>query len=231
MRPLSHYYSALMRRLRSRFICFGSLRSPNPVNPYFGIDQGTPIDRIYIDKFFAKHKELLKGKVLEIGEPRYSLAFGNPADMDIKILSFYEGEGVDYCGRLESMPEIADESFDCIVLVETLHYVFNMFDALSEIHRVLKPGGVVLCCVPSLIQISRYDMEMWGDRWRLTSLSARELFETQFKPDQVEVETFGNALSATAFIQGIPAERLRKKELDAWHEDYQVLVCIVARKS
>lgn len=230
MTQVSRIYKALCRRIRSRFICFGTLRSPEPVNIAFGMQKGTPIDRVYIDNFLEKNRSFIKGNVLEIGEPVYAQRFGQPEEYEVKILSFMEGEGVDYVGRLENMPQITDESLDCIILVQTLHYVFNMFDALDEMYRVLKPGGAVLCCVPGLSQISRYDMDMWGDRWRLTNLSARELFETKFESQNIEIETYGNALAATAFIQGIPAEKLRKKELAVRHEDYQILVTIVARK-
>jgi len=73
-------------------------------------------------------------------------------------------------------------------------------------------------------------MERWGDRWRLTSLSARELFTTAFPEDEVEVETFGNALAGLCFIEGIPAERLRTSELDEHDPDYQILVAVRARK-
>lgn len=230
MPSLNSLTAALSRRLRSAFVCFGSFKKSEPVNPAFGFDKGSPVDRIYIDQFLGENASAIKGKVLEIGEATYSNKFAPRGLAETFVLSFYEGEGVDYVGRLEDMKGIADESFDCIILVQTLHYVFNMFDALKEIYRVLKPGGTVLCCVPGLSQISRYDMDMWGDRWRLTDLSARELFETQFEASKVKVKTFGNAYTATAFIQGIPAERLRPKSFMTHHPDYQVLVSVVAQK-
>jgi hypothetical protein len=73
-------------------------------------------------------------------------------------------------------------------------------------------------------------MDAWGDRWRLTSLSARELFETAFPKDAVDVTTYGNVLSSLCFIEGIPAERLRADELAEMDPDYQIVVAVRATK-
>ncbi len=117
------------------------------------------------------------------------------------------------------------------MITQTLHYVFDMFAAVRELHRILAPGGTVLCTVPGLSQISRWDMDRWGDRWRLTSLSARELFGTAFDAGAVDVATYGNALAGLCFIEGIPAERITPRELDVNDPDYQILVAIAAQKA
>lgn len=228
---LRHYMRAIGRRLRQRFICFGTLRHTQPVNLGFGIEAGTPVDRIYIEHFLKQNEAHIKGRVLEIGDSIYTHRFGKDKVKQAESLSFTSEGSPTYVGRLETMPEIPDNTFDCMVITQTLHYIFNMFDAVSEIHRVLKPGGVALVTVPGLSQISRWDMDRWGDRWRLTTLGAKELFETRFKAAEIKVESYGNALSALAFIQGIPAEKLRKSELESFDPDYQVVVAVVARKS
>ena len=102
--------------------------------------------------------------------------------------------------------------------------------AVSELHRILAPGGRLLCTVPGISQISRYDMDRWGDRWRLTSLSASELFATAFEPADVTVSTYGNVLVAVCFLEGIVAEKLRARELDTRDDDYQLLVAVDAAK-
>ena len=48
-------------------------------------------------------------------------------------------------GGAEALP-YEDESFDAVVLAQVLLYVPNMSQALSEVHRVLRPGGRVLIC-------------------------------------------------------------------------------------
>ncbi len=228
--PFRRYARAVARRLRSRFILFGTLRHTEPVNLAFGMDRGTPVDRNYLDRFLAERSTVITGRAMEVGGSDYLERFGHDLT-SIDVLHVAEGSaGATIVADLTSCPQIPDDSFDCIVLTQTLHYVFDMRAAVAEIYRILAPGGTVLCTVPGLSQISRYDMDLWGDRWRLTSLSARELFTTAFPEDQVKVETFGNALAGLCFIEGIPAERLSIKELAVNDPDYQILVAVEARK-
>lgn len=226
----SRYARAIGRRIRSRVILFGTLRHTEPVNLGFGIQRGTPVDRYYIDRYLFDNAPVITGRVLEVGGRDYTDRFGSGV-IRSDVLHVVEGTlGATIIGDLASAPQIPDDSFDCIVLTQTLHYVFDMKAAVGEVLRMLAPGGTVLCTVPGLSQVSRYDMDRWGDRWRLTSLSARELFATAFAEEDVEVSTIGNALAALCFIEGIPAERLRAKELQVNDPDYQVLVCVRARK-
>ena len=55
-----------------------------------------------------------------------------------------------YCaeqGSLEALP-LADQSLDIVTLKHTLEHVQRPLVALSEVRRVLKPGGVALIVVP-----------------------------------------------------------------------------------
>jgi SAM-dependent methyltransferase len=227
---LRHYARAISRRIRSRFILFGTLRHTEPVNLGFGIRQGTPVDRRYIDTYLAANSAAITGRALEVGGRDYLDRYGHDLTR-VDVLHVVEDTpGATIIGDLACCPQIPDGSFDCVVLTQTLHYVFDMKAAVAEVFRILAPGGTALCTVPGLSQISRYDMDKWGDRWRLTSLSARELFATAFPSDAIEVETFGNALAALCFIEGIPAERLRAGELAVNDPDYQILVAVRARK-
>jgi hypothetical protein len=98
------------------------------------------------------------------------------------------------------------------------------------LHRVLKPGGVVLATCHGISQISSYDMENWGEYWRLTSLSARKLFTEVFPKDSVTIQTYGNVLSATAFLHGLTAQELRREELDHHDPRYEVIIAVRAVK-
>lgn len=228
---IRRYARALSRRIRSRVILFGTLRHTEPVNPAFGAGHGTPVDRYYLDRYLSEHASAITGHAMEVGGSDYVDRFGHDVTK-VDVLHIDAGtEGATVVADLSSCPQIPDDSLDCIVLTQTLHYVFDMKAAVAELYRILAPGGTILCTVSGLSQISRYDMDRWGNRWRLTSLSARELFATAFPAEGIAVETFGNALSALCFIEGIPAERLRARELDANDPDYQVLIAVQARKS
>ena len=229
-RGLRSRIGTLRSRLRSRFIFFGSLRGTFPINPGFGIGRGTPVDRYYVDRFLETRTEAITGRVLEIGDREYTARFGtNVISSDVLHAAPGNPEAT-IVGDISCCPQIPDDSFDCIVLLQTLHYVYDMEKAVAELHRILAPGGRLLCTVPCISQISRHDMERWGDRWRLSSLAANELFATAFLPDLTQVSTYGNVLTAICLLEGITAERLRPRELDAHEEEYQVLVCIDAAK-
>ena len=55
---------------------FGSLRRLKPISRLFGFDRGQPIDRYYIETFLQKNRSDIGGRVLEIGDPGYTLKFG-----------------------------------------------------------------------------------------------------------------------------------------------------------
>lgn len=223
---ISRYIRALRRRIRGRFTYFGSFRALEPVNLGFGYGKGTPIDRVYIEHFLSAHASDIHGRVLEIGDNEYTLRFGEPHVAKSDILTYESNDPAHIVGRLESCPEIANDTYDCIVLTQTLHYIYEMDKAVEEIFRILKPGGVLLCTVPGLSQVSRWDMDRWGDRWRLTTLSMRELFErSSFGGKLLTVSSYGNVVAAVAFIEGVVAEKLKQKELFFNDADYQILVC------
>ena len=103
--------------------------------------------------------------------------------------------------------------------------------AIVALHRILKPGGVLLATFPCISQISRYDMDRWGEYWRFTTRSAQRLFEEAFLPTNVSVESYGNVLAANALLHGLAAEELRHQELDHQDPDYQLLITVRAVKS
>jgi 2-polyprenyl-3-methyl-5-hydroxy-6-metoxy-1,4-benzoquinol methylase len=51
-------------------------------------------------------------------------------------------------GDLRKLP-FEDESFDVVVCFETIHHVADGERALGELHRVLRPGGLLLISSPS----------------------------------------------------------------------------------
>jgi SAM-dependent methyltransferase len=210
---------------------WGDLRRTSPVSDVFGFDRGTPIDRYYIEAFLQANASAIRGRVLEIGDRTYTERFGGDA-VTVSDVLHVTGDSPDatIVADLTHAPEIADGTFDCVIITQTLQFTYDMEATVAELHRILAPGGVVLCTVPGISQISRYDMDRWGDYWRLTSLSARTLFETAFPVGLVEVRTYGNVLSAVAFLHGLATSELTAEELDTHDDDYQVIVALAAAK-
>jgi SAM-dependent methyltransferase len=123
------------------------------------------------------------------------------------------------------------DAFDCIILTQVLPFILDVPAAVRTLHRILRPGGIVLATMPGISQIIRYDMDRWGDYWRFTSLSARRIFEGAFPDGSLEVTAHGNVLAGTAFLQGLSSRELRPDELHHYDPDYEVIITVRAVKA
>ena len=210
---------------------FGSLRRLTPISQVFGFDRGKCIDRYYIENYLTCHADKIYGHVLEIGDDAYTKKFGNSRVTKSDVLHRQEGNpNATIVGDLAQADYIQSDTFDCIILTQTLQLIYDARAAIQTLHRILKPTGVLLATFPGICQISRYDMDRWGDYWRFTSLSARRLFEEAFPAGNVTIEVYGNVLVAIAFLHGLAAEELKQEELDYPDPDYEVLITARAVK-
>lgn len=210
---------------------WGGLRRTSPVSRVFGLDRGQAIDRYYIENFLADHSVQIHGAVLEIGDDHYTKRFGGPKVTRSNVLHAIAGNPTaTLIGDLQTGQGVPTEAFDCVVLTQTLQFLYDMKAAVQTLHRCLRPGGVVLATGTGISQLSRYDMDRWGEYWRFTSLSARCMFEEVFGPGAVTVKSYGNVLAATALLQGISADELEPSELDVPDQDYEVVITIEAVK-
>jgi hypothetical protein len=133
-------------------------------------------------------------------------------------------------GNLESRENIPADTFDCIICTQTFPFLYDFKAAIASCHHALKEHGSLLATFAGITQISRYDMDRWGDYWRFTSLSTKRTFEEVFGAGNVTVEAHGNALTAISSLMGLCAEDLKKKELDFNHKDYEQLITVKAVK-
>jgi SAM-dependent methyltransferase len=208
---------------------FDNPRNLQPVSRLFGTDRGTPIDRYYIESFLRANQERIRGRVLEVGDPTYTRQFGGDRVTQSDVLHAVAGNRkATIVGNLETGEGIPRGTFDCVILTQVLPFLFDVRGAIRNAHAALAPAGTLLVTVPGISQISRYDMDRWGDFWRFTSLSARRLFEEVFSPSDVVVETFGNVLIATAFLHGMALHEVTRQELDYRDIDYEVIVTVRA---
>jgi glycosyltransferase involved in cell wall biosynthesis len=218
------------RLLPTRAVRFGDFRRLVPFSREFGFDRGTPVDRFYIDWFLSCCEADIRGRVLEIGDNSYTKRFGGNRVTHSDVLHVQEGNPqATFIGDLTSAEHIPSDVFDCIILTQTLHLIYDMKAAMRTLYRILKPGGVLLATVPGISQLER---GLWKDAWywSLTILSTRRLAEEAFPRENVEVESHGNVLAATAFLMGLAAEELDWSELEHRDPLYQLLVTLRAAK-
>ena len=84
--------------------------------------------------------------------------------------------------------------------------------------------------VPGISQISRWDMNEWGQYWSFTDLSLRRLLEEVVPPENVKVKAFGNVKVAACFLYGLAQHEISQAELDYHDPDFQLNICGVAQK-
>ncbi len=226
---LSPYLRALVRSRRPVEIT--DLTRVRPVSECFGWERGTPIDRRYIGDFISGHRDLIRGDVLEIGEARYS-RLADDGVTSITVLHVTEGHaGATLVGDLTRPESLPAAAFDCFICTQTLNVIFDVARAVAGCAWLLRPGGVLLATVPGISQVSRYDMDRWGDYWRFTTASVQRLLQPHFSGG-VAARAYGNLVAAIALLQGAAVEDLPEPGLlDEADDGYQVVIGVVARTS
>ncbi|HEX5582450.1 class I SAM-dependent methyltransferase [Gaiella sp.] len=229
-RRLRPVRAAWVDRRRRRPPKLGDLRRTTPIDPNWGFERGTPIDRVYVEEFVGSHAADVRGRVLEIAAPDYTTRFGRDVER-VDILMATEGNPqATIVGDLTDAPQIPSDSFDCAIVTQTLQFVYDVRAALATLHRVLAPGGVLLATAPGLTKISPPEDEQFGEWWHFTGRSGRRLAEEAFGPGNVEVRSYGNVLSAAGFLYGLAASDLKAEELAAHDPLYEVIVGVRAVK-
>ena len=209
-------------------IIFGRI-STKPISNDFGLSRGTPIDRYYIDSFLKDNEFDIKGAALEIAESTYTKRFDHGVT-SFEVLHVDESNCkatiIGDLTRPESLPE---KMVDCFICTQTLNFIFDIRKAVDGCFKLLRDGGVFLGTVSGNSEISRYDMDRWGDYWRFTNLSLKKLFTEYFREENITIQTYGNVFAANAFLQGLALEDIEDKSLLNENDpDYQVTLGIRA---
>lgn len=188
----------------------GSLGSVRPFASNWGYDRGTPVDRWYIEDFLARNRSDITGRVLEVKDPGYTERFGHDVSERAVLDVDPANERATIVADLAAADAIADESFDCFILTQTLQYVYDLAAAVAHCRRILAPGGTLLVTVPVTSRISEPPLT---DYWRFTALAVERLLAAEFGAAAVDVRARGNVLAQVAFLEGLAAEDLDPAEL------------------
>ena len=232
-----HWVVRQQRRFRLQWppvgtVRFGSFRRLTPISPIFAIDRGLPIERYYIEKFLAAHQEVIQGRVLEMGDDAYTRKFGGDRVIRSDVLSVVPTPQATIVADLTNADQIPDGTFDCIIFTQTLQMIYDMQAALQHLHRILKPGGILLLTSHGISKVGRrLGRDDWGEYWRITTQSADRLFAETFAQGRIEVGSYGNVLAAICALHGLASEELSPGELDHVDPDYEVIVTVRAVKA
>lgn len=223
-----------LQSVRVGTVDFGDLGRLAPISPIFGKDRDLlSVERYYIEKFLAAHSGDFKGRALEMGDRSYTTRFGGSNVAISDVLHYVEGNPLaTIVADLTDGANIPDNTFDCIVITQTLQMIYDVRSAIRTLHRVLRPGGVVLATTHGMSRVARREgVDDWGEYWHFTSQSARRMFGEFFEPSLVEVETYGNVMSCVANLHGLGASEITPQQLDYVDPNFELLITIRATKT
>lgn len=231
--PIRGWLARLAGRTPPRgAVRFGDLRRTAPISRAFGFDRGLPVDRWYIERFLAEHAEDVRGRVLEVGDDGYTRRFGGARVVQCDILHVdASNPKATIVADLADAGHVPSAQFDCIIVTQTLHLIYDVPGALGTLRRLLRPGGACLATVPG---ISQTDAGEWGESWywSFTPRALERRVREAFTGEQVTVAGHGNVLAACAFLQGLAAEELSPVELAVHDPCYPLVVtCRAVRGS
>jgi SAM-dependent methyltransferase len=218
----------VLRRL-TRPAWLGTLRRTSPLSTQWGIDRGTPVDRHYIHAFLELWSSDIRGRVLEVGTDRYTTRFGRGVDSAEVLDIDATNRAATIVADLSAADAIASNTFDCVILTQTLQFVFDPGSAVRHAHRILRPGGVLLATLPGITRVDPHLAHT--DFWRFTVPACRRLFAGAFGSGNLQVRSYGNVLSCVAFLSGMASEELSARELGACDDEFPLIVAVRALKT
>ncbi len=77
-------------------------------------------------------------------------------------LNLSDDDFVPVLGSAEDMNEIATESIDCIVSADTIEHVPDVYPAVRELFRVLRPGGTLVINTPNIAFLKKRILLLMG---------------------------------------------------------------------
>jgi SAM-dependent methyltransferase len=199
-----------------------------PLSYVWGSDRGLSIYRYYLERFLQQFSGDIRGQCLEFQNPGYTPRFGGPAVEKLDILHVDDSNPLaTIVADLTKPNNIPSDRFDCIICTHVLHIIFELDKAVSELYRILRPGGVLLVAVP---QVSMCDPR-FHEIWRFTPEGLAVVLSKAFGEKNVLVRAYGNSLTAAGEIRGLVASEFSTSTLDYHDPRFAVEVCARACKS
>lgn len=200
---------------------WGSFRRTTPVSANWGFERGTPIDRHYAERFFSARRERITGLVLEVQRDEFSSRYGERIER-VDTVDFVDTWKPTFLCDLGQPGNVLPEAtYDCVMVPFTLHVIDGVENAMRQLFRALKPGGVMLCTMSAFVPL-----EPPGDHdyWHLPAPGWVELAKRTSPSAQYAATSYGNPLSALAAIMGLASEELTAAELDVVDARFPVMV-------
>ena len=198
-----------------------------PLSYVWGSDRGLSIYRYYLEQFLQQFSGDIRGHCLEFQNPGYAPRFGGAAVKKLDILHVDDSNPLaTIVADLTKPNNIPSDRFDCIICTHVLHIIVELDKAVSELYRILRPGGALLVAVP---HVSMCDPS-FHEIWRFTPEGLGIVLAKAFGEQNILVRAYGNSLTAAAEIRGLVATEFSKPTLDYDDPRFAVEVCARACK-
>jgi SAM-dependent methyltransferase len=200
-----------------------------PLSDHYGLDRGTPVDRRYIERFLSTRHRVIRGTVLEIQDSSYTTRFGeDQVSQSVVVDIDATNPNATLIADLQLPDALPPDSYDCIILTQTLHLLRRPGVCVANCFAALRPGGVLLATAPSVSRVSPTYPE--DDFWRFTPAGIAELFSRHW-PGDFTVNGFGNLRTCTAFLLGEVVEELSEVVLSNHDPRFPLTVAVEATKA
>jgi SAM-dependent methyltransferase len=115
------------------------------------------------------------GKLIDIGsgDTPYRERLEGRVDCYDTLDLYPRTENVKFVGSVENMDMILDNQYDSAICLEVLEHIPRPMEGVREIHRVLRPGGILVLSVPHLSRIH----DAPNDFFRFTKYGLQYLLE------------------------------------------------------
>lgn len=156
--------------------CFDFL-TPALRNEFSIIDTHAVSSNDYDSDFLNLIDRHQEGMVLDCGAGSRKFYYSNVVNFEIARYP-----STDVLGVGEALP-FKDNSFDAVISLAVLEHVKDPWRCVTEILRVLKPGGEIICCVPFLQPFHGYPHHYYN----MTSQGLKNIFGDRITVNRHEV--------------------------------------------
>jgi hypothetical protein len=200
-----------------------------PLSDRYGWDRGTPVDRRYIEGFVSARRDAIHGRVLEVQDNTYTTRFGAERVGESVVVDIdTSNPSATLIADLEQVGSLPRESYDCIILTQTLHLLRRPDRCIDNCFGALRARGVLLATAPSVSRVS--PTYPHGDFWRFTPAGITEVFARHW-PSDFTVHAFGSLRTCVAFLLGEAQEDLPDAVLNYNDSRFPLTVAVEAQKT
>jgi SAM-dependent methyltransferase len=186
------------------------------------------VDRRYIEAFLSARRDAIHGSVVEVSDNAYTARFGAGRVSDSVVVDIdATNPSATLIADLQQAGSLSPESYDCIILTQTLHLLRRPDQCIENCFRALRSGGALLATAPSVSRVSPTYPD--GDFWRFTPAGIAELFGRHW-PSDFRVDVFGNLRTCVAFLMGEVVEELPDSVLDQHDPRFPLTVAVEATR-